>query len=386
VSFVCLTGVNQQDNRKGLAVVGVVLAIALMATAAHLVARGGFGDEPTAHPRFESVVGGGLFYLAAVALGGAMAAALLPWTSPPLPPENFLGFDSGLTFTPYDEWVRQSYPWNRGLALGGAAVIGAATVAVVLRRLRPQRRSVAPALVGLGAIAVWSMGLSTDVHQFPTDSTVAQASAMAMLLTAGLGLLVVVVAFGLPRWTGWAAAAVAAVGASVAWDWLDLTAWRIAPEVHGALVAVPLLLAGAAELMRSQQQRTMRVRTWTTIGPALVAVLVFPVAAVVRDTVDRVQAGAGAPGTEAIVRIVGLLIVGAVLAIVGGRNKWSAVFWPGIVTVVVVAGAQVLDVASAVPQWISLTIVGVVLLVAGARWESVLRGGHRTRQWAGSLR
>ena len=385
VSFVCLTGVNQQDNRKGLAVVGAVLSVALVATAAHLLARGRFGETPTAHPRFESVVGGGLFSLAAVALGGAIAAALLPWTSPPLPPEGFGGFDSGLTFVAYDTWVSQSYPWTRGLALGGAAVAAAVIIAAVLRRLRPERRSVAPALVGLGAVAVWSMGQSTDVHQYPTDSTVVQASAMAMLLTAGLGLLAVVAIFALPRWTGWAAAAVAAVGASVAWDWLDLTDWRIAPEIHGALVAIPLILAGALEVIRDQRDRHETVRTWTTIGPALVALLLFPVAAVVRDTMDRAQTSGGGPDTEAIVRIVALLIIGTVLATAGGRNKWSAVFWPGIATIVIVAGAQVLDVASAVPQWISLTIVGIVLLVAGARWESVLRGGHRTRQWAGSL-
>ena len=191
--------------------------------------------------------------------------------------------------------------------------------------------------------------------------------------------------FALPRWTGWAAAAVAAVGASVTWDWLNLTDWRIAPEIHGALVAIPLILAGALEVIRDQRDRHETVRTWTTVGPALVALLLFPVAAVVRDTMDRAQTTGGAPDTEAILRIVALLIIGTVLATAGGRNKWSAVFWPGIATVVVFAGAQVLDVASAVPQWISLTIVGIVLLVAGARWESVLRGGHRTRQWAGSL-
>ncbi|HAS08362.1 MAG TPA: hypothetical protein DCR52_03765, partial [Actinobacteria bacterium] len=74
-----------------------------------------------------------------------------------------------------------------------------------------------------------------------------------------------------------------------------------------------------------------------------------------------------------------------VLAIVGGRNHWAGVFWPGVAAVIVISVAQIADVAALLPQWVSLAVVGVGLLIAGARWESVRLRGHRTRQWAGTL-
>jgi hypothetical protein len=52
----------------------------------------------------------------------------------------------------------------------------------------------------------------------------------------------------------------------------------------------------------------------------------------------------------------------------------------------VLTATQIVELADLVPVWLSLTIVGVVLLAIGARWESVQRAGGRTARWAGTLR
>jgi hypothetical protein len=73
------------------------------------------------------------------------------------------------------------------------------------------------------------------------------------------------------------------------------------------------------------------------------------------------------------------------MVVIGGRRGWAGVFWPGAVVLVLLVGAQLIDAASLLPGWVSLAIIGLSLVLAGARWESVRQQGRRTRQWATRL-
>jgi hypothetical protein len=127
-----------------------------------------------------------------------------------------------------------------------------------------------------------------------------------------------------------------------------------------------------------------------SVAPALFAVLIPPTLAVVDDTATRwfssAFGGEADPSGVALSRSVVLLVIGAVLAVIGARGKWAGVFWPGLAVVIVLAVTQLVDAAAQVPTWITLALVGVVLVLAGARWEWVRLRGRRTRQWAGALR
>ena len=101
---------------------------------------------------------------------------------------------------------------------------------------------------------------------------------------------------------------------------------------------MPLLLVG---MLVGLLKHDHVVSTWSSAAPAITAALLFPVAWVLEDSLTR-RAGAGAaPSTEALIRIVSFLILGLVLAIVGGRNHWAGVFWPGGVAVMFMPFAQI---------------------------------------------
>jgi O-antigen ligase len=87
-----------------------------------------------------------------------------------------------------------------------------------------------------------------------------------------------------------------------------------------------------------------------------------------------------------VVRLVAVLLVATVLVVAGVRGGLLGLVVPGIVALVLVIGSQIIDVARLIPAWIVLAIVGIALLIAGARWEWVLRSGRRAGRWVGDLR
>ncbi len=383
------TNVGHRSSRPWMATSALLICLLLLATAWDLGARAapsasaaGTADGSIATPptsaRSACLVGAAIATRLAVgALGASVALAALPFAErPPFDTSCYYPCDQPATTA----WLAAGYPWWRGLVVGVAVVALAAALSVALRRLRPGTCADLPTVLGASVVGFWSMTLVMDAADFDIDSTVVRPAVMAALLLGGLGLHVLAVITRSPRSAAWVGAGIASSGAAVAWSalgWGDLSA---GPELLGIVVAVPLVVCGL--LLPWSSGRPLS--TWETAAPALAAVLVFPLAAMLVDVVAR-QVDQP-PGATALSRSLGLMAVGVLLVVVGVRRQWAAPLWTGVVTLLVVAVAESLDLARLVPQWVSLGIVGVVLLGVGARWESVRRSGSRTRTWAHGLR
>jgi hypothetical protein len=204
-------------------------------------------------------------------------------------------------------------------------------------------------------------------------------------VVVGLGGIALAAALRGVPWLVQGPGIVAALGVQLLWSTLDTDGWAWAPEVHGLLLAAPLLLAGMTQVLLDPKP----VPTLAAVGPALSAALLPPTLAVLADTSDRwasaLFGGSADPTTEALVRSVVLVVVAAVLVILGARRGWAGVFWPGVAALVLLVAAQLFDAAALLPAWVSLALVGVALVLAGARWEQVRLRGRRTRQWAARL-
>ena len=370
---------HDPENRFLLIPAAALLAVALVSAAIHVMARAQWSQAELGKESLVRFTSGTLIRLGAVAAAGALVLPFLASTAQPVVNGEIF---SDLPRPAVTAWIRNDYPWWTGLGVALTAVAVCVVLHLVLVRLRPGKPTSLPAFTGFAVILLWSQQLLNDVNRYPADITVAEPAAVTALVVAGFGLLAVLASMRSAVWTLWFAGALAAEGGHLAWKWLNIDQWGLGPELHGLFIAVPLLLVGMLVVLLKHDHV---VSTWSSVAPAITAALLFPVAWVLEDSLTR-SAGAGAaPSTQALIRIVSFLILGLVLAILGGRNHWAGVFWPGVVAVIVIAIAQITDVAALLPQWVSLAVVGVGLLVAGARWESVRLRGRRTRQWAGTL-
>jgi len=377
--LVLASALDDPSARRWSAAAGLILFAGLVAAAAHVRARPSMSTQaPTGQSGYQ-LWAGALVRLAAITIAGSLALLLSPWGDAPGRYSDTC-LTSECVNPSYVTWLTDSYPWWLGVLTGVVATVAAGFVVVLMRLLKREGARDLPVLVGVGILALWSLILGNAATGFEIDGSVVQPAATAALVIGGLGLLVTFWAGRSHTWALWIAAGIAAAGGQVAWMWLDLQTWSIGPELHGAFVGVPLLLAGMIILLSRPDEA---VSTWVSVGPALFAALVFPVVAVVDDAFTR---GGAEIGFEEAVRLVAVLVVCSVLVVLGARNHWASPFWSGLIGIVIVTGSQLLDLASLLPQWVSLAIVGVILLVAGARWESVRLRGRRTRQWAGNLR
>jgi hypothetical protein len=177
------------------------------------------------------------------------------------------------------------------------------------------------------------------------------------------------------------------LGVLVARGPVDIEGWLLAPELLGLALALPLALAGALHVILADGRR---VPTVFSFAPALSALLLPSTVSVIGDTTERWFSGIFAAeeqiATAALVRGLALAVLAAVLVAVGARERLAGIFWPALVCLVVVVGAQVVDLADRLPPWIVLSVIGVLLVAVGARWEWVRAQGDRGRRWAGALR
>ena len=377
--FVLVGALDDPAARRWSAAAGLVLFVGLVAAAAHVRARPAMSTQvPTGESGYR-LWAGALVRLAAITIAGSLALLLSPWGDAPGRYSDTC-LTSECVNPSYVTWLTDSYPWWLGVLTCVVATMAAGLAVVVLRVLKRDGSRDLPMLVGVGIVALWSLILAESTSGYGIDGSVVEPAATAALVIGGLGLLVTFWISGAAAWALWIAAGIAAAGGLVAWTWLNLETWSVGPELHGLFVAVPLLLAGMIIVLRRPDEQ---VSTWVSVGPAFFAALVFPVVAVVDDAFMR---GGAEIGFEEAARLVTVLVVCSVLVVLGARNHWASPFWSGLIGIVIVTGSQLLDLASLLPQWVSLAIVGVVLLVAGARWESVRLRGRRTRQWAGNLR
>jgi hypothetical protein len=81
-----------------------------------------------------------------------------------------------------------------------------------------------------------------------------------------------------------------------------------------------------------------------------------------------------------------LLVVGAAVAVAAGSVGYQAPLVLGVAASLFAALTQVAPWAVGLPRWLSLGAVGVALLVAGARFESVRAGARQATQRIAHLR
>ena len=164
---------------------------------------------------------------------------------------------------------------------------------------------------------------------------------------------------------GWTLLGVASLTA--AW-WLRLAVLGVhEPEAYTLPVAVLLLGVGLVYLRRQPD-----ASSWVIVGPALLVGLVPSTALALFDLHPLRPA---------------LVILGSGLAtVVGLRLRWQAIIAPVASCLCAVVLAQLEPYAVGAPRWLTLAIVGVLLIATGARYERRLKDARSVRAWLVGLR
>lgn len=206
------------------------------------------------------------------------------------------------------------------------------------------------------------------------------ALAAERTVTAPLSLALAVgaagaVAVGWGPWRGRGAGVVlVALGAAEA---LALCWFRLAeadvrvPEAY-ALPFAALVAAAAVAAAVEREGGWRAARSWELEGPPL-AIALLPTAFVALED----------PGLS---RTLVCLVVGALLLAVGAAAGRRAPIDLGALVVVVVGGQALLPYAAEVPRWVSLGLVGAVLVALGATFEERRKDVSEARRRYSSLR
>lgn len=257
-------------------------------------------------------------------------------------------------------------PAAAGLDLGWSAAI-AAEVAVIgtatalqwwARRSAAARTSLLVPVMScsvLAAVAATAVSTAT-VSAFVT--VLFTTVAVAVFTTTTLDVVAV----------RWGALAVAALAFGLGWLVLLADLGVVVVEAFSLPIGAAWSVAGLVGLSREA-----RLRSWPALGPGLV-VAGLPTVSVLMS------------GDEGLTRMVVLLVTGSVLAVAGGYWKQQAPLVLGLAAAVFAAFTQVAPWATALPRWLSLGVAGAVLLVAGARFESVRSGTRRATERLGRCR
>jgi hypothetical protein len=138
-------------------------------------------------------------------------------------------------------------------------------------------------------------------------------------------------------------------------------------EAYTVPVAVLLLGVGLAHLRRQPA-----ASSWLVVGPALLVGLVPSTALALFDQ---------HPARPMLV-----LVASGLATIVGLRLRWQALIAPAASCLCAVALAQLEPYAVGAPRWLTLAIVGVLLIATGARYERRLKDARSVRAWLVGLR
>ncbi len=262
----------------------------------------------------------------------------------------------------------QAY-WLAALtAVAGVAVLG------VLARAGHVRAG----LLASGALwATWAVGsLVMSDPGGPGDQVLGQLSVLLVLVTATW----FVVAGPVPEPVrepvmAWPAAVAGEVALLVAQP--NLPDLAVLPESWTLPFAALLLLAGG--LWRLSRPAGSLV--W--LGPG-VAMALLPSAIACWAAPWVVEATDQAP-TEALARMVAVLVVSVVVVALGAHLRLAGLLVPGSVALGVAGAAQVWGGLIAVPRWLALGLAGATLVTLGARIEWLRGEGRTLRRFAGSL-
>ncbi|MET3963218.1 hypothetical protein ABIE44_003152 [Marmoricola sp. OAE513] len=234
-----------------------------------------------------------------------------------------------------------------GLALiGVAAVVG--TGASRIRRTEPTRIALECSAVLGSAVAA---GLPADRDVVTLVVTLAGAAAALVAITNRDREL-----------ASWLATGLLGVATVMRIDDGVST-----PEAYAVPVALVLLAAGYLRLLRDDQ-----VSSWRALGSGL-SLGVLPSLLLTLDEPVSLR---------------GALIAAAGLAVlaVGAQRRWSAPFLTGAGVVAILAVRHVTPIAAALPRWITLGTVGLVLLLVGITWEARRRNAADAERYLAALR
>jgi hypothetical protein len=294
-------------------------------------------------------------------------------------------------------WAHQAWPAWRGLLAGVTFVAVLAVTSIVSAKVADRARHawVAPLLplaTTAAALGTWLITAQVDrnvvtmpSYQFsseplPTPDAYTEQIAVALGVLA-IGVLVMALLRRVPAWSGWLVPALGIPAVLLELSTLTLDS-ALAPELIGITVALPALVAAVTWWWLRRPDATP---TWQTIAPPFVVGVLPSTLALLQDTSQRWWFGED-PGTAYQVRMVALIAIAAVAAVFGARQRWSGLFFPGLVLAVVIVAVELVDLGRFLPQWVSFGVAGALLIAAGARWEWLRQRGRVSAAWLRTLR
>ena len=149
---------------------------------------------------------------------------------------------------------------------------------------------------------------------------------------------------------------------ATAW-WVRLAAIGVhEPDAYTVPVAVLLLGVGLVYFRRQPD-----ASSWVIVGPALLVGLVPSTTLALFD--------------EHPLRPVLVIVATSLATLVGLRLRWQALIAPAASCLCAVVLAQLEPYAVGAPRWLTLAIVGVLLIATGARYERRLKDARSLRAW-----
>ena len=197
----------------------------------------------------------------------------------------------------------------------------------------------------------------TAVASTPDDATTAMA-----LTIVGTALCLIAVTVRDRAPLGWAGAVVLGFATVI-----RVEEGITAPELYTLPAAALLIAAGAWRLGRDRTSSS-----FSALGSGLTLALLPSLLLALDEPVSLRGALIGAAGV--------------LVLIVGVQQRLTAPFVLGALTTGVLAVRHLQPIADAVPRWISLGVVGLLLLVIGITWESRLRNVASARRYLTALR
>lgn len=248
-----------------------------------------------------------------------------------------------------------------GVAVAPAGAVTTAVVLVVLsvaaavlagwRRNRPEEAVLAGA---------WAVAVLVALGQAATTD---RPAVLAATLLAVAGLTCSGYAL-LPR-RGWAAVLASLLCSAAIWTLLlDRDVSTV--EAYSLPLAVLVGVVGLVRLRRDPS-----TPSWLTVGPALGLALLPSAVASVDD--------------PSLTRPLLVLVAGAAVLVLGVRLRWQSPLVIGAVALAVVAVSQLGPYAVGLPRWLSFGLVGLLLLVLGARYEQRRRNARQALAWMSGL-
>ncbi len=151
-------------------------------------------------------------------------------------------------------------------------------------------------------------------------------------------------------------------------------AWAqvVAPGDPGSPIeswSLPTALALAIIGWLSRSARSTPMSTLLWVGPA-VGMALLPTAWTLLSEGDVGP------------RFVAGLLVSAAVLVVGVQLRWAGMVVPALVSLALLVLPVLLGFARELPAWLPLSLVGLALLIVGARWEATRRETRRLTDWA----